>query len=343
MGRTRRARGPRRIRRLTLDGDIGGADRLSRRMMGPFTQSYLPLGDIWLNFEHGNIARDYRRELHLADAVASVRYRVGDVHYTRELIASHPAGVIAIRLTADRPGLITFDARLSSPLRHTIAADGRLLRLRGVAPAHVDPSYYGTDVPVQYGRDDGAPGGQWAPGERPSKLHGRRTLPGMRFELALGIVAEDGDVSVSAAGWRVERATAVTLIAASATAFNGFDKDPARDGRDPGPIVGGQVARALEQPWSRLRDDTLPITARSSIACRWSCRQGRPTISRPIAASSIAAPAIPAWSSCCSSTGATCSSRAAGPARSRRTSRASGTRRSGRRGARTTRSTSTRR
>ncbi len=243
------------IRRLTLDGDIGGADRLSRRMMGPFTQSYLPLGDIWLNFEHGNIARDYRRELRLDDAIASVRYRVGDVHYTRELIASHPAGVVAVRLTADRPRALTFDARLSSPLRHAIAAESRLLRLQGTAPAHVDPSYYDADVPVQYGRDDGAPGGHWAPGERPSRHHGRRTLPGMRFELALGIVAEDGDVSVGPGGWRVEGASAVTLVVASATGFNGFARDPALDGRDPGPIVSAQVARALEQPWSRLRDD----------------------------------------------------------------------------------------
>ena len=58
--------------------------------MGAFTQSYLPLGDVWLTFEHGNLGRNYRRELHLGDAVAAVRYQVGDVRYTREVIASHP-------------------------------------------------------------------------------------------------------------------------------------------------------------------------------------------------------------------------------------------------------------
>lgn len=32
----------------------GEAERLSREMMGDFTQSYLPLGDLRLTMEHGN-------------------------------------------------------------------------------------------------------------------------------------------------------------------------------------------------------------------------------------------------------------------------------------------------
>jgi alpha-L-fucosidase 2 len=245
------------IRQLALAGDCVEADKRSRHLMGSFTQSYLPLGDVWLTFEHGNVSRDYRRQLDLADAVASVRYRVGDVLYTREHIASHPAGVVAIRLTADRPGLVSVDATLSSPLRHDVTSDGRLLRLRGVAPAHVDPSYYQTDVPVQYGHDEGVPGGRWSSGEAPAPLRGRRTLPGMPFELAMGLLAEGGDASVGAGGWRVRGAHAVTLIVATATGFNGFDKDPAREPRDPGPIVVSQVEHALATPWPRLREAHL--------------------------------------------------------------------------------------
>ncbi len=242
------------IRRLTLAGDAAGADTLSHRLMGAFTQSYLPLGDVELTFEHGNLGREYRRQLHLGDAVASVRYQVGDVRYAREIVASHPAGVIAMRLTSDPPGLVTFDAAVSSPLRHSVTVEGGLLRLRGVAPGHVEPSYYSTDVPVQYGRDGGAPGGQWPAGTTPRPKQGRRTLPGMRFELGLGVTADGGTVSHTAERLRVEGATAVTLIVATATGFNGFDKDPAREGRDPGPIVVRQIQQALATPWSTLRE-----------------------------------------------------------------------------------------
>ena len=242
------------VRRLTLAGDYAAADKAARGLMGAFTQSYLPLGDLWLTFEHGNLGRNYRRELHLGDAVAGVRYQVGDVRYTREVIASAPAGVIAVRIAADRPGLVTFDARAACALRHAVAVEDGVIRLRGVAPAHVEPSYYQADVPVQYGREGGVPAGQWAAGETPQPHKGRRTLPGMRFELAVGVVAEGGTVSTSASGLRVEGADAATVLLATATAFNGFDKDPARDGRDPGPIVVRQIAAARATGWPALRD-----------------------------------------------------------------------------------------
>ena len=67
------------VRRLTLAGDYPAADAAAKGLMGAFTQSYLPLGDVWLTFEHGNLGRNYRRELHFGDAVATVRYQVGEV------------------------------------------------------------------------------------------------------------------------------------------------------------------------------------------------------------------------------------------------------------------------
>ncbi len=243
------------IRQLTLAGQTIEADRLSRRLMGPYTQSYLPLGDVWLAFEHGSVVREYRRQLRLADAVASVQYRIGGVQYSRETLASAPAGIIAVRLTADRPGMLTFEVRVSSPLRHAVSVEGRQLRLRGVAPAHVDPNYYDTDVPVQYGREGGTPGGQWTSADPPKPGLGRRTLPGMRFELGLGVAAEGGEVSAGDATLRIQGASAVTLIVATATGFNGFDKDPALDGREPGPIVARQLDQGLATPWRQLRDE----------------------------------------------------------------------------------------
>ena len=242
------------VRKLALAGDVAQADAQAKRLMGAFTQSYLPLGDVWITFEHGNLGGDYRRELHLGEAVATVRYRVGTVRYTREVIASHPAGVIAVRVSADKPGMVTFDARATSALRHVVAAEDRLLRLRGVAPAHVEPSYYGSDVPVLYGQAAGEPGGQWREDRPPQTRQGRRTLPGMRFELALAMTAEGGGVSASNMGLRVQGADAATLIVATGTGFNGFDKDPALDPRDPGPIVVRQVSDALAKPWSGLRE-----------------------------------------------------------------------------------------
>ena len=66
---------------------------------------------------------------------------------------------------------------------------------------------------------------------------------------------------------RVEGADAATVLLATATAFNGFDKDPARDGRDPGPIVVRQLAaRSRDRVAARCATPTSPTIARCSIA-----------------------------------------------------------------------------
>ena len=281
------------LRRATLAGDSKAAETVAQQMMGAYTQSYLPLGDVWLTFEHGNLGRDYRRTLHLGDAVASVTYKVGDVAYTREVIASQPAGVIVVRITADRPGLVTFDARVSSRLRSSVTAEGGLLRLHGTAPAQVEPSYYGSDVPVQYGHDGGEPGGRWAAGETAKPRGRRRTLPGMRFELAIGAVTDGGRVVPSPSGLRIEGASSATLVIATATGFNGYDKDPALAGRDPGPDRGAPGAAGAGHPVVRAARDARGRSPRALRSrSRSSCRRRRRRSCRRIAGSRPAAAPI---------------------------------------------------
>jgi alpha-L-fucosidase 2 len=74
--------------------------------------THLPVGDLLLETatDVGEV-RDYRRDLDLDSAVATVAYGVGGVRHTREVLASHPDGVIAVRLSADQPGRVSFRAR----------------------------------------------------------------------------------------------------------------------------------------------------------------------------------------------------------------------------------------
>jgi alpha-L-fucosidase 2 len=51
---------------------------------------------------------NYRRELDLDTAIVSVTYEQGGVRHAREVFASHPHGVIAVRMAADRPGSVRF-------------------------------------------------------------------------------------------------------------------------------------------------------------------------------------------------------------------------------------------
>ena len=72
-------------------GEYGRASDLLRRMQGPYTQSYLPLGDLVIQQDtgHGSSA-GYRRELNIRSGLASDTFSVDGVRYQREVFASAP-------------------------------------------------------------------------------------------------------------------------------------------------------------------------------------------------------------------------------------------------------------
>ncbi len=89
--------------------------------------SYQPFGDLFIDLAGMEGFTDYRRELDLGEAIHRVSYIANGVRYGRETFSSHPDRVIAIRLTADRPGAISGTVRLTD--RHQagiIARDNRI-------------------------------------------------------------------------------------------------------------------------------------------------------------------------------------------------------------------------
>ncbi|GAB4024605.1 glycoside hydrolase family 95 protein [Spirosoma gilvum] len=80
-----------------------------------YQADYQPFGDLWLNFKGQEQATNYRRELDLTTALSRVTYSANGVSFTREYLSSAPDQVMAIHLTASRPGKISFEASLDSP------------------------------------------------------------------------------------------------------------------------------------------------------------------------------------------------------------------------------------
>src|SRR5262249_56196246 len=109
-------------RRAVAEGRYADADRLAKGMMGPFTEAYQPLGDLHVTFAHGDLGQKYRRTLDLTTGVSTITYRVGGTKFTRECFASAPGQVIAMRVSADVPAALAFQARLTSLRRFHTAA-----------------------------------------------------------------------------------------------------------------------------------------------------------------------------------------------------------------------------
>ncbi|MCL6458272.1 MAG: glycoside hydrolase family 95 protein [Gorillibacterium sp.] len=223
-----------KVRKLVEAGNYTEADRLSKKMMGPYTQSYLPFGELLLRFDHGDIYHSYKRTLDLENALQRVEYGVGGITYTREIYASYPDQVIVLRLTASAPGALDVHARLDSVLRHTVSAAHDSSVMRGIAPEHVDPSYYQTDKPVVYGAAE--------------------VTEAMRFEGHLTAKAEDGNLTIDGEGIHLLGGTSVTFYFSAATSFNGFDQLPGSQGKDANAAAVAFLESAIGKSYATLRE-----------------------------------------------------------------------------------------
>jgi alpha-L-fucosidase 2 len=177
------------VRRLLADGKVTEAQDLARAKMlsDPVRQkAYQPFGDIRLDFPGHETAINYQRELDLDSAVATTRYDVGGVTYTREVLASYPDNVIAVRITASQPGKLVFDVRLDSPHKDsaTSASVEKAARLRLVGQVQPD---------------------------------------GMRFVSDLRVTAEGGTVRAGENVLMVEGADSATLLLVAATNFKTWE------------------------------------------------------------------------------------------------------------------------
>jgi alpha-L-fucosidase 2 len=211
------------VRRLLADGKYAEAAKLveTNVMSKPLAQMpYETVGDLALTFREVGPVENYRRDLDLATATAHVSYTSGGVTFSREVFASAPDQVIVMRLTASRPGQISFEAHLQTPQRATVDAttDGDLV-MRGV-------------------NGDG-------PG---TTADGRLMTGALRFEARVRMVTSGGTRSAIGDAVVVRDADAVTLLIAAATSYRTYE-DVSAD-----PAV--RVSAALD-PASHKNIDTL--------------------------------------------------------------------------------------
>ena len=251
------------VRRLIMAGEYVAADALCRQMQGRYTQSYQPLGDLIVQFMHDASPASYRRELDLSTAIAHVCTSHGDVAFEREVFASAPDQLLVMRITADRPGAISFTATLDTPHPHRVAPSGASgLVLVGTCPMHVAPNYDTVANPIIY--DD----------------HGT----GMTFSVQLEVLADGGVMTTAADGLHVDDADAVTILLAAATSFNGYDRSPALDGRDPAADARTALAVARQHSYDQLRaahiNDHAALFDRVTLDLGRTETAGRPTDER---------------------------------------------------------------
>ena len=210
-----------RVRQLVNEANYRDAARLiSEKVMAkPLTQMpYQTVGDLMLTFTGATNAQHYQRDLDLDTATATVSYVADGVRFTREVFASAPDNVIVVRLTADQPGRISFDAGLKTRMKGMVETDGGdTLVLRGK------------------GGDAGGIQGQ------------------IQYQARVKIMAEGGGITAESGTVSVRDANEATLLVTAATSYKRFDDISA----DPASLVQSRLAAAAQKSFARLRADHL--------------------------------------------------------------------------------------
>lgn len=230
------------IRRLTMADEYEQAEKLYQaEFVGPYTQSYLPLGDIKLDFpelEEAEIT-DYQRNLDISQGLATMSFQSQGASYCRSIFCSHPDQAAVMELkTDDVNGMTVLISQLSPwavESKSDLSRSGRAqLLLRGQAPSECMPSYHSSKPEAVYFRDEATKRGMrlasslWieTDGQIETVLVSGETLVP---ESCAGSAARR---EITLEALQVKGAGSIRLIWSSATSFNGYDRQPYVDGID---------------------------------------------------------------------------------------------------------------
>src|SRR3984957_12485827 len=223
------------VRRAVLEQkDYHQADQLCRKMQGLFAEAYQPIGSLHVDCTHPGPVTDYRRELDLASAVATTRYRVAGVEFERAAFSSGPDQAIVLRVSAGKPGRLNATLWMDGPLVKAVkTVGGNRLLLTGKAAKHIaGAGHPGSENPVVLSD---------VPGE------------GMYYAALLQVNAEGGRVSAQGDRFVVTGATALTVVLTAATGYRGFEQKPDTAQAVVTQRATRQLDVALQQSYSALR------------------------------------------------------------------------------------------
>ena len=254
------------IRQSVLEEkDYHKADQLCRKMQGLFAEAYQVVGSLHVDCAHSGTVTDYRRELNLANATASTRYKASNVEFERTAFSSAPDQAIVLRISASKPAQLNAAIWMDGPLVNSVAAlGGNRLLLEGKAAKHIaGAGHPGSEKPVVLSD---------TPGE------------GMYYAAVLEVRVEGGRIAKDGNKLIVQGATACTIVLTAATGYRGFDQTPDTPREKVNEKAVRQLDAALKLSYSALRehhiDDYRRLFERVSINLGPDAASAQPTDQR---------------------------------------------------------------
>ena len=166
-------------------------------------QKYQALANLHLFFKNQNSVINYKRWLDLENGISGVSYSSNGITYQREVFASAPDQVIVVRITADKPGSISFAANLRGERNQTHS---------NYATDYFKMDPYGDNGLILTGKSADYMG-----------VEGK-----IKYDARIKAVTEGGTTKTDDVNLIIQNANAVTIYFAAATNFVSY-KDVSAD------------------------------------------------------------------------------------------------------------------
>lgn len=215
------------VRSALFNDSIPKAIGLLKKMQGPDTEKYQPLGDLKLNQTLNGKVENYTRSLDISSAIAKTNFSVNGVNYERSLFSSFPNQVMVLKLTASKKKALNFSIGNAHPLQHqSYINKNKELVLSGKAQIN---SYANAS----------------------SLFADEENCAGMRFEWRVKVLSNDGILTTDSL-MHFKNASEVVLLIGAQTSFNGFNVCPDKDGKNEKLALDNDFAKAVKLSYLQL-------------------------------------------------------------------------------------------
>lgn len=228
-----------KARQLVMSGKyLEAQEVIEKECSSVWSQEYLPLGNMLLDFPKALKTQRYRRTLDLSTSVCSINYFDNNIEFLREAFVSFPKNVFVYHFTSSENGKISFKLRFSCPIRHCVKSQGNYLILEGICPS--DSLRNNIDFPER--------------GELYSDEPGKS---GIGFTAAVTVKSKGGNVRFSGKTLEVISADKATVYFACKTSFNGYDKHPQTQGKEHENACLSILERAVASSYNNIKKEHI--------------------------------------------------------------------------------------
>ncbi|WP_321426383.1 glycoside hydrolase family 95 protein [uncultured Bacteroides sp.] len=224
-----------KVREELFKENWNGASAILRNIQGGNCQSFVPMGNLYINQDFASKTTSYYRELDLNRAISLTRFTVDSVEYTREIFVSAKQQVAVIHLTASKTGALNFSVNADTPFENAMirSISNNEFVLLGQLPYQINSA---RNFPLVYVGPNGE--------------------KGMRYQYRVKALSADGTIT-TAPCLQISKATDVTLFISAATSFNGFDKRPDTQGKNEDSIASDYLNKAMNVPYEQMKQEHI--------------------------------------------------------------------------------------